>query len=220
MACLRRDLLSPLQAAVLDRAKPQACEFFLTGGVALGAFYLHHRMSFDLDFFATSEDAFRECAAWISATAGELGARSTVLRAGPSFRRVVLETPAEALRVEISCDPVPQIVWPKPVVEGVAVDSLEDIVCNKIGALLGRSEVRDLIDLFFLDRAGYRTQEWWRRAVAKEGGLTPEILAHQVSLVPLDAPWPRLSLPLSKDQLAAYRDTLAADLARESFPRR
>lgn len=75
------------------------------------------------------------------------------------------------------------------------IDSLEDIVRNKIGAILGRGEVRDLIDVLFLDRAGYRTREWWRHALRKEAGLTPEILAHQVSIVAVDAPWPRLVIP-------------------------
>ncbi len=68
------------------------------------------------------------------------------------------------------------------------------------------------------EHAGYPTQEWWRQALRKEAGITPEILAHQVSVVAMDTPWPRLAVPLERPQLRAYRDGLARDLARQAFP--
>ncbi|MBI2898677.1 MAG: nucleotidyl transferase AbiEii/AbiGii toxin family protein [Planctomycetes bacterium] len=216
---MRSDLLAPLQRQVLDVLARTPHSFFLSGGAALGPFYLHHRTSADLDLFAASEQDFGEAPRLADVLVRETGLRATPERTGPSFRRIILESMSDALRLDFVFDVPPQIVTPKPVVNGVRIDSLEDIVCNKIGAILDRGEVRDLIDLFFLDRAGYRTQEWWRHTLRKEAGLTPEILAHQVSTVPVDAPWPRLVVPLDLPQLRAYRDDLALDLARQAFPR-
>ena len=47
LTALKRDFL----IAFFDRSQA----FFLTGGSALGVFYLQHRRSYDLDFFTTEE---------------------------------------------------------------------------------------------------------------------------------------------------------------------
>lgn len=52
----------------------------------------------------------------------------------------------------------------------------------------------------------------------KEGGLTPEILAHQISLVRLDAAWPRLAQPLDAAELRRFQEALSAGIARQAFP--
>ena len=54
--------LTPLQADFLARffATGTGQSFFLTGGTALAAFYLHHRMSVDLDLFTLDDLALRE----------------------------------------------------------------------------------------------------------------------------------------------------------------
>lgn len=53
-----RAILSPRQLTFLDvvKASPNITEAFtLSGGAALAAFYLHHRLSEDLDFFSQEE---------------------------------------------------------------------------------------------------------------------------------------------------------------------
>jgi hypothetical protein len=47
LTALKKDFLK----AFFDRNQA----FFLTGGSALGVFYLQHRLSYDLDFFTTDE---------------------------------------------------------------------------------------------------------------------------------------------------------------------
>ncbi|MBI3815671.1 MAG: nucleotidyl transferase AbiEii/AbiGii toxin family protein [Nitrospinae bacterium] len=57
-------MLTSLQVRVLekiykaDRYSGIAKDFFLTGGTALSAFYLHHRESIDLDFFSMTDKPF------------------------------------------------------------------------------------------------------------------------------------------------------------------
>ena len=45
--------LTPLKRAFLDAFFAENRSFFLTGGSALGIFYLDHRRSYDLDLFTT-----------------------------------------------------------------------------------------------------------------------------------------------------------------------
>ena len=45
------DALYSFQDAVLETVFEEPLGFYLTGGTALGRFYLHHRYSDDLDFF-------------------------------------------------------------------------------------------------------------------------------------------------------------------------
>lgn len=135
MASWRRDLLTPLQGRVLDALGGEPHELFLSGGAALGGFHLHHRSTLDLDLFTTVPEAMSWAAGWSDRLSRALDARLCVERVGPSFRRVVLETPAEAVRVDFVHDAAPQIVPVKPVVAGVRIDTLEDLVCNKVGAV-------------------------------------------------------------------------------------
>ncbi len=46
------------QDKVLQVLKPVLGSFYLTGGTALGRFYLNHRFSEDLDFFMNKSDTF------------------------------------------------------------------------------------------------------------------------------------------------------------------
>jgi predicted nucleotidyltransferase component of viral defense system len=56
------EFLTPLQRAFLKHffATPLGQRFFLTGGTALAAFHLHHRLSDDLDLFTLDDDALTE----------------------------------------------------------------------------------------------------------------------------------------------------------------
>ena len=50
--------LYKLQDEVMGIIKGQLGEFYLTGGTALGRFYLNHRYSDDLDFFLNHQPDF------------------------------------------------------------------------------------------------------------------------------------------------------------------
>lgn len=90
MGSWRRELLTPLQVRALEVLRSEPHGYFLTGGAVLGPYYLHHRMSADLDLFTPEADSFRESAAWADRLSGALGARLQTERAGPSFRRISL----------------------------------------------------------------------------------------------------------------------------------
>lgn len=53
-------ILTALQSNFLREFFDRTQEFYLTGGTALSAFYLQHRLSEDLDFFTNNDVAEKE----------------------------------------------------------------------------------------------------------------------------------------------------------------
>ncbi len=93
---------------------------------------------------------------------------------------------------------VPQL-REKVVRDGIAMDPVEEIVANKIRALLGRAELRDVVDLYRLD-AGFRVEPFLTDAQRKDGGVTPAALAWVLSEVRLPD-----SLPGDVDPVAVRK---------------
>jgi len=128
-------------------AWPYASVFYLTGGTALSAFYLHHRLSEDLDFF-TEEDVEAELIL-------------TFLRSIPKVQELKIERKfdrktflvsylsGDQLRAEFTKYPFKTINSFKTV-EGIQVDSMGDILVNKLIALTDRKDIKDYVDIYFI----------------------------------------------------------------------
>lgn len=101
--------------------------------------------------------------------------------------------------------------------EGVAVDPPEEILANKLCAIVGRLEERDLVDVMALERAGYRVEDALAHAFAKDGGCTPANLAWLLSemRIPDDVVLP--GGVLGRDLGAFVRD-LVVRLRRIAMP--
>ena len=59
----------------------------------------------------------------------------------------------------------------------MTVDSVENIGANKLTAILGRAEPKDLVDLYFILQAGYDFEDLLARAQEKDLGMQPFYLA-------------------------------------------
>jgi hypothetical protein len=67
------------------------------------------------------------------------------------------------------------------------VDSLREIASNKLDALLGRAEIRDLVDLWHILGAGVELDQAMRDAERKDAGADPATLAwvlDQITIAP------------------------------------
>jgi Nucleotidyl transferase AbiEii toxin, Type IV TA system len=124
------------------------------------------------------------------------------------------------LTIPRSRRPARHFRWWQPGSVRESMDPPAEIVVNKLCAILGRSEPRDLVDLFFLDRAGYPPLAALDRARRKDTGLTPGLLAWAIRQVPLDRLPDGLLAPVSLEQLSAFRMCLVEALERLSFPDR
>jgi predicted nucleotidyltransferase component of viral defense system len=212
-------LLSPLQGRVLRVVSGRLPGVFLSGGTALGAFHLGHRRSTDLDLFTHdggSYDALvKQFLRLLDADALTVAAGP----AGPGFRRFVVSDEHEKVPVDLVHDTAQAIASPITTPEGLSVDSIDDIAANKWCAILGRSEVRDYVDLFFLAKAGKDPLGLLPAAQKKDAGLDPAVLAFVLSEVKVNEAPQNLAQPLSAQELQSFIDDLRHRLARAAFPR-
>lgn len=174
------DTLSPFQRALLEAFFRRASAFYLTGGAALAGFYLGHRRTEDLALF-TTEDALDSGERALQEAADELGASIERLQTSPDFRRRLVRRSGESLVVDLVRERVTAGQRTKIQRGTVRLDSAEEILANKLCTLLSRSELRDLVDVIALERAGLRIEEVLPDAMQKDGGLTPAQLAWVLS---------------------------------------
>ncbi len=101
----------------------------------------------------------------------------------------------EGLMIDLVRERVVQLITEKPVVGGIRIDPPEEILANKLGALLSRSEIRDLVDVRALELAGFRVENALAVAALKDTGLTPAALGWVLSQIVMgDDLTPRRSL--------------------------
>lgn len=149
------DELYPLQDAVLAVSEGVDTGFYLTGGTALGRVHLRHRYSEDLDLFVNDDDRF---AAWADRLleAWRAGARwqVAVQRRDPRLVRALLSQGSTRLKVEFVNDVRGRVGVPVRHQGFGIVDTPENILANKVTALLDREEPKDLADIWGLCRRG------------------------------------------------------------------
>jgi predicted nucleotidyltransferase component of viral defense system len=120
--------------------------FYLTGGTALAACYTHHRVSQDLDLFSENAFAVEEIIALLR-TVPEVGD----IDYQRSFdRRIFLLRfhPGSVLKVEFVLYPFRRCE-PGTLLEGLQVDSVRDILVNKLMAMTDRRDAKDYVDFYF-----------------------------------------------------------------------
>ncbi len=139
------------QAALAAVGKESGCaDFYLSGGTALAAFYFHHRLSDDLDFFSFVEPdmmflhGFTER---LQLTIGAVALRYERLHDRNMFFFQMRE--GEELKIEFTKYPFQQLEEPTTR-GGVKIDSVRDCAANKLMALLDRFDPKDFVDLYFL----------------------------------------------------------------------
>jgi hypothetical protein len=119
--------------------------------------------------------------------------------------------------VDLVLDRVPQIHAVKPEVGGIRLDPLDEILINKLTTVVSRTEERDLVDLYCLERAGHPIEEALPGALAKDGGCTPATIAWLLSemRIPDDA---RLPGGMAGAELRPWVAQLVKRLRRAAAP--
>jgi hypothetical protein len=151
--------------------------FFLTGGSALGIFYLDHRRSYDLDLFTDEEVTGKEIQNLIIQVVNEIGAESEAVRSAPDFHRFRLTLNGEKEIIDVVVDRAPQLDTEKTMFDTIRVDTLREILANKLTTLISRTELKDLVDLYFLERTGLDLMAAIPDAYEKDGGWDPAVAA-------------------------------------------
>ena len=123
--------------------------FYLTGGTALAEFYLHHRLSEDLDFF--SEQEFDPQSISVVLKKIKISGGIKKIEYQQSFNRNLffLHTDTDVIKTEFTYFPFIRIEQKQKIGE-LFIDSLIDIATNKIFTIYQNPRSRDFIDLYLI----------------------------------------------------------------------
>ena len=184
----------------------------LAGGVALSGAYLGHRLSKDVDLFLRDRPSLRRLVDVLSEAAQAAGGTVKVLQDAGTFVRAELQLSDERIDVDLAVDGTPELAPPQ-VIDGVEVLSLVDLRASKLTCLLSRSEPRDLVDVLFLERAGFPADADLELALKKDAGVDPAVMGWLLDQFPV-APMPAMLSPLTSEELKRFRDALSERLRR------
>ena len=173
------DVLYPFQDRVLSVLSGVETGFYLTGGTAASRAYLHHRFSDDLDLFVNVDGRFgRWAQRLIDALSRSTRWQLSVLQREERFLRLSATAPDVSLKIEFVNDVPAHLgdVRQDPVLG--RVDGPENILANKLSALVDREEPKDLADVWgFCCRVSLPLAPALEGAQSKAAGLFPADVA-------------------------------------------
>lgn len=141
------DVLYPFQDRVIQVVNHADTDFYLTGGTAASRGYLQHRFSDDLDYFVNDDNRF---GLWVERVIQALNKQWTcnVLMKEERYARLNLVQKDSSLKIEMINDVPARVgkVQNHPILG--RLDSAENILANKVTALLDREEPKDLADIW------------------------------------------------------------------------
>lgn len=167
------NILYPLQNKVFPTFKDTP--FYLTGGTALSRGYYNHRYSDDLDYFVNYHPDFQRIAQIQVDRMLTLFNDTETDYKGEYFYRVFVGK--ERLKIEMVND-VPSHIGrlvDHPVLG--MIDSKENILANKVTAIVDRTLPKDIVDIFFLLKDGLSIKKALTDADSKAAGISPLLVA-------------------------------------------
>lgn len=206
--------LTPLMREFLREFSKQpglVDRFYFTGGTALAHYYLHHRLSVDLDFFSLAKFDSQATLAFVSEW---LQSRNAVLNAREVGDVQIYEMrfpDGYNLKVDFAHYPYKQ-VEPTTLIDGIAVDSKLDIAVNKAVAISQRTDVKDFVDLYFLlkEYSIYTLHELSNIKFRRDYDLM--LLASDLIKVKRFEYMPNMLVPLSLKELKTFYLDLSKNL--------
>lgn len=207
------------QAAILAAIARSATARSATfgGATALAAVYLHHRQSEDIDLFSPASATEADIRV-VTAAGRKLRMNAEVTT--ETVRTMVVLRKAKVVigHVDFATFPYDPIDRPVPW-RGLRVDSLIDMVVNKVQAVLTRARPRDYVDLWFLLREGPERDLDRLLTLARskfETGASRVTLAERLARVArlTDGDLPKMLRPAPLDEMRRFFEGLARDLVR------
>lgn len=147
-----QSILTAHQLAVLEQAAADPrinLDYYFTGGTALSEFYLHHRLSEDLDFFTDVGINPKSIKDFFSENSEKLLIRNIEVHEHHDGMLVIILMFQDGsnLKVDFVYYPFRQIeqgiVW-----HNLKIDSVFDIAVNKLYTISNRARARDYVDLY------------------------------------------------------------------------
>jgi predicted nucleotidyltransferase component of viral defense system len=180
-----------------------ALKFYFSGGTALAEYYLHHRLSDDLDFFTPMDIDINSVRSFVNTLSGELSAHNVEYTKIHDRHLFFLKFGGEVLKLEFTRYPFPRL-GRRVKHGGILVDSLRDLSANKLMALLDRFDPKDFVDIYFILKK--RSLKNIRNDAQKKFGmkLKPLFVAAEFAKVRRVAALPVVLKSLTVEQLKTF----------------
>jgi len=125
-------------------------KFYLSGGTALSAFYLHHRLSVDLDFFSDKPFSYEELTVFLNTVKEKFNLKDIPVVKIFDRWQFTIEA-KEPVKIEfVYFNHEKKRLRPLKKYMNIFVVSLDNIAANKTLAYFDRNEPKDLFDLYYL----------------------------------------------------------------------
>lgn len=188
--------------------------FYLTGGTTLSRGYYRHRYSDDLDYFVNYISDFDRQADLCVENLKSIFDDVEIDYKSPSFYRIFVSR--RRLKIELVND-VPSHIGVKVMhpVLGL-IDSKENILANKISAVIDRQMPKDFADIYFLLKDGLSIRRALTDADSKAAGIVPiyvaKILAeYDHSLLDTEIKW---ISPVSGEEVSRFFYEIALQIVK------
>lgn len=184
----------------------------------MGVFYFGHRFSYDLDLFTVKDIDWHFHERLFISVAEEINAEYESITKAPFFHRYELKRGKDKEVIDFVIEKVAQIDKEKKTFDFVKVDTQLEIGINKICTLLGRTELKDIIDLYFLAKNGFDIKENIEKAKLKDGGVDPAILSYLLSQFKVSKLPDYMIEEVSVGELEAFIADLKKLMAEIAYP--
>ena len=183
MADLNFQARYALQDTVLSLIFAEESVFYLTGGTCLHRFYFGKRYSDDLDFFTGANNLFRD---EVRVLLDRFRSESLEFHILADTRDFVRLTVHNSLRIDLVNDRV--FRYGKNVLHAQKfhLDNLENIAANKICALFGRDDPKDVFDIVTICSSQRVDWEIVLAAASKKCVFDGELLEFRLRSFPLE----------------------------------
>ena len=193
----------------------QICSrYYFTGGTALSEYYLHHRVSVDLDFFSEQKQDPEILLDVISKLRNKFGVQVQARNLEVVNIYNLAFPDGVKLKVDFGYYPYRRVEKSGRRVGKMEVDSLVDIAVNKLSTITQRAEVKDFVDLYFL----LKKFTFWdlRNGVKVKFGIDvdPYVAANDFVALDIFEYLPEMIRPLTLDQLKDFFRKEAIKLGR------
>lgn len=200
-------IIYPMQDKVIPAFK--GSPFYLTGGTALSRGYYNHRYSDDLDYFVNDHQDFHRIAERQVEKLRRMFDEINIAIKGENYYRIFVGS--ERLKIEMVND-VPSHIggMVEHHILGL-IDSKENILANKLTALVDRSLPKDVVDIYYLLKDGLSLKKALSDAESKAAGISPLLIARifaefNYGILDHEIKW---IMPVSGETIKHYLNTIS-----------
>lgn len=205
-------VLYPLQDKAISVFKDSP--FYLTGGTLLSRIYYKHRYSDDLDYFLNDHPEFQVYAERQVEKLSKVFNNVKVVMAYDRFYRILVGE--ERLKIELVNDVPAHIGDLVKHPQFGLIDSKENILTNKLTAVMDRAMPKDIVDIYFLLKDGINLKQALTDVHSKVAGVPPLYIAKilgefDYSLLDTEIKWIR---PVPSEEIKKFLTDIALKIVK------